>query len=495
MKNIVISLALAVSSVCAYAKQPNIIFILADDLGWQDVGFMGSKYFETPNLDALAEQSLVFENAFMYPTCSPSRAAILTGQQSFRTGCYTVPVLEKGKSNDNIFSKWTVGEEHPVYSKPLSEAGYKSIHLGKWHIVGPYPELETSYPFKKKLGQPKNGDLSWLEAHKKPEIAKYYPIGRGFDENVGGTWWGDPSRGYAKGYNAPGGGYVAPFKNPFIAEKEEDAWLTDRLTSDAIDFIDRHKGEPFFVNLHYYAPHRPSVPRSEELMEHFMEKEGDPATGQGIGKKKNEIAAYATMVKSIDDNIKRITDYLDREGLRENTVIIFTSDNGFNGLQSASKSLRGAKGNVYDGGLRVPMLIHWPQMVKQGSRNQTAVQGLDLFPTFIDLAEVNNYAGVLDGDSLVPLMQGEDLNERALFWHIASTYKDPPCSIIRKGKWKLIQYLKEGKIELYDTEEDLKESKNLAKSHPEVAQKLLIELVEWRGANSVPLPPSSELKR
>lgn len=476
-------------------KQPNIIFILADDLGMQDVGFMGSTYFETPHLDTLAEDSLVLENAFMYPTCSPSRAAILTGRQSFRTGCYTVPVLERGNDEDNIFSRWTVGVEHAVFSQPLKKAGYKLIHLGKWHIVGPNPDRESAFPFKKKLTQPKNGDLSWLAAHQKPEIQKYYPLGRGFHENVGGTWWGDPSRGYEKGYGAPGGGYFSPFKNPFIEAKEDDAWLTDRLTEDAIDFMERHKKGPFFVNLHYYAPHRPSVARNKALLTHFMNKKGDPKTGQGMGpeKKKKEVAAYATMIKSIDDNIKRITDYLDQAGLRDNTVIVFTSDNGFNGLQSRNENLRGAKGNVYDGGLRVPALVNWPNTVAQG-RNDTAVQGLDLFPTFLELAGVRDYSGTLDGDSWVPLMEGRPLKERPIFWHIASTYKDPACSIIRKGKWKLIQYLKSGKIELYDTEADLKEGNNLATKNPEKAQSLQQELEEWRRTNEVPLPPNAKMK-
>ena len=474
--------------------KPNIIFILADDLGWQDVGFMGSQYFETPNLDTLAEQSLVFNQAYMYPTCSPSRAAILTGKQSFRTGCYTVPVLEKGNSKDNIFSKWTVASEHPVYAKPLKETGYKLIHLDKWHIVGPNPDQETALPLKKKLTQPKNGDLSWLAAHQSPEIQQYYPTGRGFHENVGGTWWGDPARGYDKGYNAPGGGYVAPFKNPFIADKENDEWLTDRLTSDAIDFMERHKDEPFFVNLHFYAPHRPSVPRNEEWLAHFMSKQGDPSTGQGMGasKKKKEIAAYATMVKSLDENIKRIIDYLDRAGLRENTVIIFTSDNGFNGLQSRNDNLRGAKGYVYEGGLRVPALINWLKTVAPG-RCDEPIHGLDFFPTFLELAGISDYKGTLDGDSLVPLLHGEPMKERPLFWHIASSYKNPPCSIIRKGDWKLIQYLKEGNIELYNLQKDLKESHNLATENPQKAQALLKELVGWRKANNVPLPPSSVL--
>ncbi|MDF7806372.1 sulfatase [Pontiellaceae bacterium B12219] len=479
----------------AERSKPNIVFILADDLGMQDVGFMGSTYFETPHLDTLAEQSLVFNTAYMYPTCSPSRAAILTGQQSFRTGCYTVPVLEKGNSIDNIFSRWTVGAEHPVYAKSLNEAGYQLIHLGKWHIVGPNPAMETAPPFKKKLSQPKNGDLSWLAAHRTPEIQQYYPEGRGFHENVGGTWWGDPARGYDQGYNAPGGGYAAPFKNPFITEQENDEWLTDRLTSDAIHFMERHQNEPFFVNLHYYAPHRPSIPRNEEWLAHFMDKPGDPATGQGLGsgKQKQEIAAYATMVKSIDENIKRITDYLDQTGLRENTVIIFTSDNGFNGLQSSNENLRGAKGHVYEGGIRVPALISWPKIIAPG-RSDEPIQGLDFFPTFLELAGISDYEGTLDGDSLVPLMRGEAMKERALFWQLSSTYKNPPCSIIRKGDWKLIQFLKEGNVELYNLQADLKERHDLAAENPEKAQALLRELVNWRRANAVPLPPGSQLE-
>ncbi|MDB4265511.1 sulfatase [bacterium] len=480
----------------AGSTKPNIIFIMADDLGMQDVGFMGSSYFETPNLDALAKQSLVFNQAYMYPTCSPSRAALLTGKQSFRTGCYTVPVLEKGNNKDNIFSRWTVATEHPVYAKPLNDAGYKLTHLGKWHIVGPYPEKERALPFKKKLGQPRNGDLSWLPAHQTPAIQKYYPIARGFHENVGGTWWGDPARGYQQGYNAPGGGYSAPFKNPFITTKKDDEWLSDRLTSEAIDFIKRNKEEPFFVNLHYYAPHRPSVSRSAESLSHFARKKGDPLTGQGLSTRKegkSEIAAYATMIKSLDDNIKRITDYLDHTGLRENTILIFTSDNGFNGLQSKNNLLRGSKGHIYEGGIRVPALINWPKTITP-SRSDVPIQGLDFFPTFLALAGITDYQGTLDGNSLLPILQAKPFPDRPLFWHLASTYKNPPCSVIRKGDWKLIQFLKEGNIELYNLRSDLKESDNLATKNPNIAKKLLNELVQWRQANKVTLPPSSPLK-
>ncbi|MGJ8724402.1 MAG: sulfatase [Roseibacillus sp.] len=479
------------SIASARESQPNIIFIMADDLGWQDVGFMGSGYFETPHLDALAKESLVFEQAYMYPTCSPSRSALLTGQQSFRTGSYCVPVLEKGKAQDNIFSKWTITKEHPLYSEPLSRAGYRLIHLGKWHIVGPHPKAENNLPFKRPLKQPRNGDLSWLPAHRAPEIAQYYPTGRGFHRNVGGTWWGDPARGLQKGYNDPKGGYITPFENPFIKEEEGDEWLTDRLTSEAIRFMKENQDSPFFINLHYYAPHRPSVARSEESLQYFKKKKADPATGQD-SQKKPEIAAYATMVQSLDENVKRIIDYLDEADLRKNTIIFFTSDNGHNGLQSMTKNLRAAKGSVYEGGLRVPALVNWPGTVAP-SRSKEMIQGLDYFPTFLELAGITDFEGTLDGKSIVPLLTEEPFVERSLFWHLPSTYKNPPSSIIRKGDWKLIQFLKGGKLELYSLKDDLKESKNLATSHPEVAQELLEELTNWRRTHSAPLPPSSKL--
>lgn len=491
-KAIAVVLCCWMLSSCKSEKRPNIIFIMADDLGWQDVGFMGSNWFETPNLDQLAGESLVFSNAYMYPTCSPSRAALLTGKQSFRTGIYNVPVLEKGDDQHNIFSRWTVGLEHTMYAEPLKNAGYRSIHLGKWHVVGPNPEEETDYPFEKPLKQPANGNLDWLADHLSIDIQKYYPLGKGFHENVGGTWWGDPARGYTEGYKSESGGYKAPFKNPFISDKEDDEWLTDRLTDEAINFIERNKQQPFLVNLHYYAPHRPTVPRDKDSFQKFMGKAADSITGQGENNRE-EITGYATMIASIDENVKRIFDYLDQEGLRENTIVIFTSDNGFNGLQSGTNTLRGAKGTIYEGGLRVPAFVNWKGHVAPGV-SETPICGMDYFPTFMELAEVKDYDGKLDGESLLPLLKNTALKERALFWHVASTYKNPPCSIIRKDQWKLIQFLNDGKVELYNLEKDLKEAHNLVENNPEIASQLLNELITWRKNNKVPLPPASNLE-
>lgn len=477
--------------------KPNIIFILVDDLGHGDVGFNGSKWFETPAIDQLASGGLVLDNAYMYPTCSPSRTVLFTGKHSFRTGIYTVPVLERGSHRENIFSRWTVEKKHRIYAQPLADAGYQSIHLGKWHIVGPYPsrELKMTFPLKEKLKQPDPWDFSWVSHHKSDEIRPYYPEGRGFKKNVGGTYRGDPALEVG-GYKSETGGYFAPFSNPFIEPKPDDEWLTDRLTDDAIAFMEQNRDSPFLVNLHYYTVHRPIRARSDALLEKYMHKPGDPVTGQGMeqGKKKIEHAGYATMVESLDDNIGRIVAFLDTSGLRKKTLIIFTSDNGQNGGQSNNFRLRGSKGHIYEGGIRVPFFVNWPGKVKP-RRSATAISGLDLFPTFMDLAGITGYTGVLDGESLTPLFEADTdaLRERPLFWHLASQWKHGTCSVIRKSDHKLIQFLKDGTVELYDLKADPKESHNLASEKPELTQRLLKELTDWRKDNKVPLPPNSSL--
>ena len=485
---------LFVASAAMGQSKPNIVFILVDDLGHADVGFNGSTYYETPNIDALAGSGLVIGNAYMYPTCSPSRTALATGKQSFRTGVYTVPVLEKGDDQENIFSRWTVGEEHTMYSQPLADAGYKSIHIGKWHLVGPYPkeELAMEFPLKEKLGQPDPWDFSWVPYHKE-HCRKYYPEGRGYLKNVGGTYRGDPAL-EVDGYQSKTGGYFAPFSNPFIEPKPDDKWLTDRLTDEAIEFMDQHSEGPFFINLHYYTVHRPIRGRSEELVQEYLQKPGDPITGQGTGKgklKRTE-AEYATMIESLDDNVGRLVEFLDDNGLRDNTLIVFTSDNGQN--VGRNDQLRGKKGYIYEGGIRVPLFVSWPGKV-DARRTSTAVTCLDFFPTFMDLAGIE-YEGVLDGQSITGLFQDEpeSLHTRPLFWHLASQYKHGACSVIRKRDHKLIQFLADGKLEMYDLKNDPREQHNLAESNPEQTRALLKELESWRKTNDVPLPPGSVLR-
>lgn len=476
-------------------QKPNIIFILVDDLGYGDVGFNGSQYYETPNIDQLASESLIFDKSYMYPTCSPSRTALFTGKQSFRTGVYTVPVLEKGDAEENVFSRWTLSREHPIYSEALQGLGYQSIHLGKWHIVGPYPqaELAMEWPIDHKLSQPDPGDFSWVANHKSAEVRAYYPEGRGFEKNVGGTFRGDPA--FEKGgYSSENGGYRAPFSNPFIDPKPNDEWLTDRLTNEAISHMKRNKEGPFFVNLHYYTVHRPIKSRNEALYKHFMDKSGDPASGQGMGKGKETMAAYATMIASLDENIGRILQYLDEEGLRENTLIVFSSDNGYNGGQSSNHALRGAKGEIYEGGVRVPTFFNWPGKI-QARRSEIPIQVVDYYPTFLDVAGLGPKTSE-DGISLKPIFKEEveQLKERPIFWHLASINKHGTCSAVLVGKYKLIQFLKDGQIELYDLEQDPLETKNIAETKTEIREELLQSLLQWRQENQVPLPPNSILE-
>lgn len=498
----VVMLVLPLLWSCSLTKdennsKPNIVFILVDDLGYADVGFNGSAYYETPNIDALANEGLILDNSYMYPTCSPSRTALFTGKQSFRTGVYTVPVLEKGSDQENIFSRWTVGLEHPLHAELMKEEGYKSIHLGKYHIVGPYPEEEMAmgFPLKERLSQPDPWDFSWVDKHRSPEIMKYYPERRGFVKNIGGTYRGDPALEIG-GYKSETGGYRPPYSNPFLPDnKNETEWLTDLLTSEAIDFMDEHKDEPFFINLNYYTVHRPIRRRSEELFQKYMNKEGDELTGQGVGKRKEKMAEYASMIESLDDNVKRIVDFLDEKGLRENTIIVFSSDNGYHGIASDNKLMRGKKGHIYEGGIRVPTFFNCPGKVA-ARRSEAPISCLDYYPTFIDLAGVSNYDGVMDGHSLILLFKEdtEMFNERPLFWHLASVCRHGTCSVIRKGNFKLIQFLADGKLELYDLVNDPLEANNLAEQKPTVCKNMLEELTAWRKDNSVPLPPNSCLE-
>ncbi|QBG46764.1 sulfatase [Verrucomicrobia bacterium S94] len=474
------------------ADRPNILFILVDDLGYGDVGFNGSTFYETPNIDKLADTGLIIENSYMYPTCSPSRTAIATGKQSFRTGVYTVPVLERGDDQVSIFSRWTVGEEHIMYSQPLAEAGYKNIHLGKWHLVGPYPEEELNgqWPRKEKLSQPDPWDYSWAEKHKK-EYVKYYPEGRGYLKNIGGTYRGDPALEIG-GYKGETGGYWAPFNNPFIPEKNpKDKWLTDYLTTEAIKFMGEYKEGPFFINLHYYTVHAPVRGRSEELVRKYLNKPGDPESGQGMqeGKRRRHTAEYATMIESLDDNVGRLVEFLEKNGLRENTLILFSSDNGWNA--GINNRMRGKKGYIWEGGIRVPTFINWPGHVT-ARRTEVPVHCVDYFPTFMDLAGIH-YTGTLDGESIVPLFRRDDpsLAARPLFWHLASEFRNPTSSIIRKNDMKLVQFLATGEVELYNLKTDPKEEHNIAANNPELTEQLLRELKAWRKTNNVPLPPNA----
>lgn len=477
-------------------NRPNILFVFVDDMGYGDVGFNGSCYYETPAIDSVAAQSVVFQNSYTYPTSSPSRTALMTGQQSFRTGVYNVPVLETfGDSTANIFSRWTVTKDFPFYSEQLTNVGYRSIHIGKWHVVGPYPdeELAMTFPIAEHLTQPDPADFSWVERHKSPDIKNnFYPEGRGYVKNVGGTYRGDPAL-CENGYKNPSGGYFPPFLNPFIEEKSDDEWLTDRLTDEAIAFMQENKDEPFFINLHYYTIHAPVRSRSQELEDKYVAKEGDPTLGQGLAKGNRHVheAGLASMIESLDDNFARMMNFLKESGLDKNTIIVFSSDNGYNAGENLQ--LRGRKMQIYEGGVRVPTFIRWADNMNP-RRTEVPISILDFFPTFLEMAGIHDYDGVLDGESLVPLLKEdkEELKERPIYWQLNSANKTHgTCTAMRLGDYKLIQFLATGDVELYNLKRDPKESTNLVDVETDVATEMIAQMVAWRKANNVPLPPNA----
>ena len=427
-------------------SRPNIIYINADDLGWTDPGFMGSAYHETPNLDRFASEGMVFTNAYApAANCAPSRACCLTGNYTPRHGVYTVKGSERGESADRKLiptpNTLFIDKNKPSMATVLRDAGYATCHVGKFHVGAD-------------------------------------PLDYGFDENVGGGHWGNP-RSYFSPYGAPDN----------LPAKHDGEYLTDRLADESIDFIERHKDTPFFLYLATYTVHGP-LQAKEEKIEKYRRKETTDIHNHPV---------YAAMVESLDENVGRILSALDALGLGENTLVLFTSDNG--GVYKVTRQwpLRAGKGSYYEGGIREPMAVRWPGKVPQGSVCHVPVHGVDLLPTFAEAAGAS--CPECDGRSLIPLLTGEGrFPERSLFWHFPvylqnghAESQDPifrtrPGSAIRTGEWKLIEYFENGDLELYHLTEDVGEKHNLAETQPEKAAELLVALRSWREETRAPVP-------
>ncbi len=431
-------------------RKPNFIVILADDLGWTDLGFMGSAYYETPRIDRLAGDGMVFTSAYANaPNCAPTRACILSGQYAPRHGIYTVRSSERGKSWQRklipVENTNTLSADVTTIAEALRPAGYRSAAIGKWHL-GRDPETG--------------------------------PLGQGFDLNVGGNHAGHPSS------------YFSPYKNPDIEDGPDGESLTERLTDEALRFIDQNRDEPFFLYLSHYAVHTPIQARPE-VEARYRDKEG--AGG-------HDNPGYAAMIESVDRSVGRIVDRLDELGLDEDTMIVFFSDNGPHGTISSAAPLRGSKGMLYEGGIREPMIVRWPGRVKPKSRCDTPVIGIDFYPTLLELAGVREPEDhILDGRSLVPLIDGDgELAREAIFWHFPAYlqayrgmdghWRTTPAGVIRKGDWKLIEYFEDGRLELYNLAGDIGETTNLAESHPHRARELRELLREWRKEVDAPVP-------
>ena len=446
------NILLLTTSCSSYNKneKPNIVFILADDMGWKDAGFMGSKYYDTPAIDALAASGMIFTDAYSNaPNCAPTRACLLTGLYSPRHGIYTVNSSARGKSTLRkiipIENKTILDTSFVTIAELLKKNGYATASIGKWH-----------------LGNDSIG----------------LPQSQGFDENVGGYYPGHPRS------------YFSPYHNPYLPDGIEGEYLTDRLTDEAIDFIERNRDNPFFLYLPHYAVHSP-LQAKDSLVSVFRNKEPD-------GGQDNPV--YAAMIKSIDESVGKIMMELKNQNLLNNTIVIFMSDNGGLSRVTSMSPLRGSKGMLYEGGIRVPLIISWKGKIKANSKNDLPVIGIDIFPTIVELTHTSipdNFR--LDGISLADNILGkEEIAERPVFWHfpvyleryrgMKTVWRTTPASAVRLGDWKLIEFYENGKKELYNLKDDIGETNDVSQEFPEKKEKLYDLLDKWRTETNAPIP-------
>ena len=422
--------------------RPNIVFILADDLGYKDLACYGNTLHETPHLDRLAKQGVRFTQAYANaPNCAPSRASIMSGQYAPRHGIYTVGSSARGKAAWRklvpVPNRTVLDDAVLTLPELLHTRGYVSAQIGKWH-----------------LGED--------------------PRTQGFDVNIGGNASGHPRS------------YFSPYRNPDLEDGKKGEYLTDRLTDEAIRWMTANKDKPFFLYMSHYTVHTPIQARPDLLARH----------GKDVPRRR---ARYAAMVESLDESTGRILDTLDELELVDDTLVIFFSDNGGHGAWTTQAPLRGAKGMLYEGGIREPLILRWPGHIAKGSRCDTPVIGTDFLPTLCELAGVDIPASkILDGKSLLSYIQGGQAPaERPLFWHFPAyleanaqrgTWRTTPACAMRLGRYKLIEFFEDSRLELYDLETDISESHDLSADEPELTKKLHARMLEWRRAVKAPLP-------
>ncbi len=431
----------AESTARAADPPPNIVFILADDLGWADLGCYGSTYYQTPNLDRLASQGMRFTNAYAASSvCSPTRASIMSGKYPARLD---LTIWLNGSSGtrrkllDAPFAKHLPLEEVTI-AEALKSAGYATGAIGKWHL-GPAP---------------------------------FYPQHQGFDVNIAGTSNGSPA-----------GGYFLPNRMNLPGAKKGD-YLTDRLTDEALRFIEDRKDRPFFLYQSYHSVHTP-IQGKPELVEIYRER--DP----GDGKQRN--ATYAAMVHSLDENVGRILQKLDQLGLSEKTAVFFFSDNGGFLGGTSNVPLRLGKGYSYEGGHREPCIVRLPGVTRPGTVCHEPIISTDFYPTILAMANVPAKPRQhVDGLSIVPLLSDPSatLDREALYWHYPhySPQGGTPSGAVRVGDWKLIEFFEDGHLELYNLKEDLGEKNDLAADAPEKVKELHERLLAWRKSVDAKLP-------
>ncbi|MEP2775793.1 MAG: sulfatase [Luteolibacter sp.] len=434
------------------------MFILADDFGFMDTGYNGNEFYETPNIDRMTQDGMIFDRAYSGgPNCAPTRACIISGMYAPRTHIWTPGGASKGSSkkmklvvpnrnnkNGRFFeSKEEMDPAVVSLAEMLKPAGYATARFGKWHL---------------------GADT------------------QGFDVS---SWSGSAE----KDYGNEQGGYKDP-KNSVS------------ITDAGIDFIDANKDRPFFLYLAHFEVHIP-LTADKKIVEKYQQK---------LESKKWEDKwnpTYAAMIEALDNSVGRIHEKLAELGLAENTLVIFSSDNGGVGSITPLKPLKGAKGSFYEGGVRVPTTMVWPNTIKAGSRSETPITSVDFMPTFAEVAGAKlPDSQPVDGSSFVALLKGQEMEDRAIFWHYPlylegnvpqdkvipvfgtdrGHWRATPSSLMCRGDWKLVQYFEDGHVELYNVKEDISEKNDLSGQYPERAADMKRELEEWQKQTQAPIP-------
>ena len=443
-------LGFVLSSPAASAASPNIIMVLVDDYGWTDVSYAGSKLYETPHIDKLAARGVKFTNAYSACTvCSPTRASLLTGKYPARLHITDWIAGHQRPHAKLKVPDWTkfLPREETTIAETLKAQGYATACIGKWH-----------------LGNATEG----------------YPDAHGFDFNGGGYERGQPPS------------YFAPYKIPTLKEGPDGEYLTDREAVEVCNFIEANKAKPFFVYLPHYTVHTPIQAKKEKIEKYKAKIARLEAEGQ-LGAQKN--AAYAAMVESLDEAMGAIVAKLDELKLSENTIILFTGDNGGLIGPTDNKPARVGKGSAYEGGVRVPLFIVAPGIAKAGTTCAEPVITSDLYATMIELAGVKNDPrgeAKVDGLSLVPLLKDPtaSLERNEIYWHYPHYHPGgaTPYSAVRSRDWKLIEFFEDGRLELFNLKEDLSETTDRSKAEPAKTAELAGKLKAWRTEVGAQLP-------
>jgi arylsulfatase A-like enzyme len=429
-------------------RKPNVVIILADDLGWADLGCYGSKFHRTPNIDRMAKEGVRFTNFYAAcPVCSPTRAALMTGKHPARLGI-TDWLPGRPDRADQALARPKLVNALPLEEMTLAtrfkKAGYATAHVGKWHLGG----------------------------------EGFGPLKHGFDLNIAGDHTGTPRS------------YFAPFTGmPGLEKAKEGEYLTDRLTDEAVKFIDANKAKPFFLYLAHYGVHIPMKAKADLAKKY-------PA-GVALGKQGNNI--YAAMLESVDESVGRVLKRLKELMLDKDTIVVFTSDNGGLATREGPNTpptfngpLREGKGFLYEGGIRVPLIMWHPGKIRPGEAPTPAITQ-DLVPTLLDACGIDRGKDRLDGHSLSYDLKRMSVAPRTQFWHYPhySNQGGKPGGAIRHREWKLIEFYEDGRRELYNLKDDPGEHRNLAAEKPDVVKDLAAKLAAWRKEVGAKMPTAN----